>query len=122
MGAVSGGMLAPHSIAGPWAGAGFFALAVAWFSTTAAGLLFAIQRRFREHRASMLFSFGLTLAGVTLRLYLLVPSILGLDFMASYRVIAWACWVPNLLVCALYSSSLITETSTSGCAWKRIRR
>jgi hypothetical protein len=34
---------------------------------------------------------------VTLRLYLTAVFIFGLPFAQSYAVIAWACWVPNLL-------------------------
>jgi hypothetical protein len=38
---------------------------------------------------------------VTLRLYLPLSGLLGLPFETRYRVIAWMCWVPNLLVAEL---------------------
>ena len=38
---------------------------------------------------------------MTLRLYLPLSGLLGLPFETRYRVIAWMCWVPNLLVAEL---------------------
>ena len=46
-------------------------------------------------------SFSLAFAAVTLRVYIPVSQIAGLDYTDSYRVIAWLCWVPNLLVAEL---------------------
>jgi hypothetical protein len=43
-------------------------------------------------------SAALTCAALTLRLYLPFPPALGFTFAEGYRFIAWACWVPNLLV------------------------
>ena len=44
----------------------------------------------------MIRSAALTLAAVTLRLYLPI-GVITVGFEASYPVIAWICWVPNLL-------------------------
>jgi Predicted membrane protein (DUF2306) len=46
----------------------------------------------------MIRSYALTLAAVTLRLYLPASIALGVDFRSAYRVISWACWLPNLAV------------------------
>jgi hypothetical protein len=46
----------------------------------------------------MIRNFALTFAAVTLRLYLPPVLIVGLPFAMSYAIIAWLCWVPNLLV------------------------
>ena len=46
----------------------------------------------------MVRSYALTLAAVTLRFYLPASLANGLPFEAVYAVIAWACWVPNLIV------------------------
>jgi hypothetical protein len=46
----------------------------------------------------MIRSFALTLAAVTLRLYLPLSRIAGIPFYDAYVPIAWLCWVPNLLV------------------------
>lgn len=46
-------------------------------------------------------SFALTYAAVTLRIYLPVSMIVGLEFAQAYPVIAWLCWLPNLGVAQL---------------------
>jgi hypothetical protein len=56
------------------------------------------QGRIADHRDWMLRSYALTLAAVTLRLYLPASQIAGISFLIAYPAIAWLCWVPNLLV------------------------
>jgi hypothetical protein len=46
----------------------------------------------------MLRSYALTFAAVTLRIWLAPLALLFGDFEAGYRVVAWFCWVPYLLV------------------------
>ena len=43
-------------------------------------------------------NFALTFAAVTLRVYLPTSMALGVPFESAYPLIAWLCWVPNLLV------------------------
>jgi hypothetical protein len=45
----------------------------------------------------MIRSYALTFAAVTLRIWLPLGQVLHFDFVEAYRVIAWLCWVPNLL-------------------------
>jgi uncharacterized membrane protein len=90
--------IALGTFAGPIAASGFAALAVCWLGTTFIG-----WRRMRlgdvnGHREWMMRSAALTCAALTLRLYLPLPAALGFTFADGYRVIAWACWVPNLLL------------------------
>lgn len=56
-------------------------------------------RRWDEpsHRAWMIRSYALALAGVTLRIYLPIEMVLGLSFRDAYRLVSWVCWVPNPL-------------------------
>ncbi|MBX2875107.1 MAG: DUF2306 domain-containing protein, partial [Saprospiraceae bacterium] len=57
------------------------------------------QRNIEAHREWMLRSYALTFAAVTLRLQLpLYMSFLDIDFLTSYRMVSWSCWVPNLLL------------------------
>ena len=49
----------------------------------------------------MVRNFALTFAAVTLRLYLPASMVAGLAFERAYPVIAWLCWVPNLIVAEL---------------------
>ena len=46
----------------------------------------------------MIRSFSLTLAGVTLRLYLPITLLGPVSFSPAYAAIAWLCWLPNLLI------------------------
>lgn len=101
-GGSAGLTLALGSTAGPIARAGFAALAVTWMVCTAMAWRMALHRRFDVHRRWMIRSFALTFAAVTLRLYLPIAQIAGLDFLPSYRAIAWLCWVPNLIAAELY--------------------
>ena len=46
----------------------------------------------------MIFSFAACFAAVTLRIWLpILTSIMG-EFNSAYRIVAWLCWVPNIIV------------------------
>jgi uncharacterized membrane protein YozB (DUF420 family) len=90
--------LALGTRAGPVAATGFGLLAVLWLGTTAVGVWMARARDFAAHRQWMIRSAALIFAGVTLRLELPLLVLGGLDFPTAYPVVAWLCWVPNLLV------------------------
>lgn len=92
------------TLAGPVAAAGFASMATAWLATTV--MAFAAIRRGRvaRHRRWMVLSFALTLSAVTLRVSLLVPFFLWLDFMPIYRITAWTSWTGNLVLALLWLS------------------
>ncbi len=96
--AVAALVLAPSAITGTVAQTGFTLLALFWIITTSTAFVKALQRKFAEHRRWMVRSYALTLAAVTLRIYL--PSSLAFDvpFETAYPIIAFACWVPNAIV------------------------
>ena len=95
-------ILAPTATSGPIASAGFALLGVIWIYVTVQGWRCAVSRRFEAHRRWMIRSFALTFGAVTLRLYLPVGPLLGVDFATTYVAVAWLSWVPNLLVAELY--------------------
>lgn len=97
LGGVSGVWLGATTSAGVVAGAGFVILGLLWLWTTAKAVGFARVRDFARHRAWMIRSASLTLAAVTLRIYLpLLSVMLGLE--TGYVLVAWLCWVPNILL------------------------
>jgi uncharacterized membrane protein len=98
LGGLAGLVMAPGTNGGPVAAAGFGLLAVLWIYTTQMALVSVLRKDIAAHRRWMIRSFALTLAGVTLRLYLPLALIHIQDFSRVYSVIAWACWVPNLLL------------------------
>ncbi|BBH24570.1 hypothetical protein Back11_59150 [Paenibacillus baekrokdamisoli] len=84
---------------GGWiAGLGFFGLDVLWVATTWIALRKIMVKDIQAHKAWMLRSYALTFAAVTLRIWLAPLALLFGDFEAGYRVVAWLCWVPNLLI------------------------
>jgi hypothetical protein len=98
LGGVSGLFIAVRAYGGFVARTGFSALAVAWLVSTTIAFTRARARDWRRHRIWMIRSFALTFAAVTLRLELPVLSVGGLTFEAAYPLVAWLCWVPNLLL------------------------
>jgi uncharacterized membrane protein len=102
VGGVAGGTIALSSTAGPIAGWGFFLLAVLWVPFTLLAWTSAMRRDFVAHERWMIRSFALTLAAVTLRIYLPMVGILDLEFLPAYRAIAWLAWVPNLVIAEIW--------------------
>lgn len=98
IGAPSGLWLAFTSQGGAVAHAGFLGLAIAWMATGAMAYGQVRAGDYQGHRRWMVRNFALTFAAVMLRIYLPVAVIKGLPYDASYAVIAWGCWVPNLLL------------------------
>ena len=97
--------MAPHAATGGVAASGFALLGVAWLAATALALRAVRQRRLAAHRDWMVRSYALTLAAVTLRLYLPASQVAGIPFTVAYPVIAWLCWVPNLLLAQAFLRS-----------------
>lgn len=77
---------------------GFFSLGVIWLTTTAFGFTSIKKGDIDRHQNFMIFSYAACFAAVTLRIWLpLLTSVLG-EFTSAYRIVAWLCWVPNIIV------------------------
>lgn len=92
---IGGLVIATGANGGPVAQIGFGLLGLLWLAITIRAVLLARAGRITAHRAWMVRSAALTFAAVTLRVYLPIGTALA-EFEPAYRVIAWACWVPNL--------------------------
>lgn len=82
---------------------GFGTLAVLWLSFTALAFLQGWHREIPSHRRWMIRSTALTLAAVTLRIYLpftfmVLEPRFGIGYDIAYPIIAWVAWAPNLLI------------------------
>lgn len=97
-GGVAGLALAPHAFGGVVAHLGFGLLAVCWLSSTLNAYRHVRQGDLAKHRSWMIRSYALTLAAVTLRIYLPSSQLAGFSMTVAYPAIAWLCWVPNLLI------------------------
>jgi hypothetical protein len=98
VGGVGGVVLAPNSQHGLVTHVGFGMLGVLWLGTTIRAWVAIRGRDVVSHRRWMTRSFALTLAAVTLRIWLPLSFAAGIPFPDAYQVISWLCWVPNLIV------------------------
>lgn len=77
---------------------GFFFLGIIWLITTGSGYTAIRRGNMDRHEKLMIFSYAACFAAVTLRVWLpLLIFTLG-DFNSAYRIVAWLCWIPNLIV------------------------
>jgi uncharacterized membrane protein len=90
--------LAPSSFGGMVTHLGFGGLGVCWIATTALAVRSILRRDIPAHHRWMYRSYALTLAAVTLRIYLPLSHALGIGFEDAYRLVSWLCWVPNLVI------------------------
>lgn len=77
---------------------GFSCLGIIWLTTTLFAYLNIKNRRIDQHRKLMIYSYAACFAAVTLRLWLPLLTSIFNDFIIAYSIVAWLCWVPNLLV------------------------
>jgi hypothetical protein len=70
-----------------------------WILFTAIAFQKIKKRQIDEHEAYMIRSFALTLAAITLRIYIFVASwFTDLNQPEAYAILSWASWLPNLLI------------------------
>lgn len=99
---VSGFYIALHATGGLPSVIGFSSLSILWILTTILAFRAIINKKQTSHEQWMIRSYGLTFAAVTLRLWM--PVLIGgagLDFFVAYPIIAWLCWIPNIIFAEL---------------------
>ena len=102
IGGAAGLYMAAYAFGGTVARLGFAGLAIAWLYTGLRAYVAIRSRDVTAHRRWMVRNFALTFAAVTLRLYLPAAVAAGVEMETAYPVIAWLCWVPNLVVAELW--------------------
>lgn len=103
VGGLSGLYVAQFAFGGAGARLGFALLAAAWLFTGWRAYEAIRNGDVALHRAWMVRNFALTFAAVMLRIYMPLSMLAGVPFEAAYAVIAWACWVPNLVIAWLWT-------------------
>jgi hypothetical protein len=98
IGGGAGLFLALGAVSGRVTSLGFGLLALTWVVCTARAWALARTRNFVRHRRWMIRSFALTLAAVTLRIYLPFAIGLRLDLTFAYPAISFLCWIPNFAI------------------------
>lgn len=78
---------------------GFALLSISWLFSGTMAYTRIRNKDVQSHRQWMVRNYALTFAGVTLRLWIpLFTLVAGFEFTEAYIAIAWLCWVPNLMV------------------------
>jgi uncharacterized membrane protein len=99
LGSVAGFAMAIVSKFGLPTHLGFAILAILWFFTGLQAYRTVRAGNIDSHRDWMRRNFALSLAAVSLRLYLpLMLGVLHWSFQTAYITVAWLCWIPNLLI------------------------
>jgi len=81
---------------------GFGTLALLWLGSAIQAYRSIRNLDIDRHREWMIINYSLTFAAVTLRIWLPILQILVFhEFITPYRIVAWWCWVPNLVVALL---------------------
>ncbi len=112
IGGSAGLFMAFHAFGGLPARLGFGVLAVLWLYSGYRAYRAIRARDIAAHRRWMVRNFAMTFAAVMLQLYLPSAMVSGTAFELAYPVIAWMCWVPNLLV----AEWLLKRTATARAA------
>ena len=90
--------IAYHATGGIIPKLGFIGLGVTWLYTTIKGYISIRQKDVITHQKMMIYSYAACFAAVTLRIWLPLLTIALDGFLPAYRIVAWLCWVPNILV------------------------
>ena len=89
---------------------GFFTLGLIWLTTTVLGFKAIKKGNVALHEKFMIFSYAACFAAVTLRIWLPLLTIVIGEFNSAYRIVAWLCWGPNIIVAFLIVRNKKTQT------------
>ena len=96
--AITGIYIGCHATGGMVAKVGFVCLGIIWLVVSLRAYLAVKKGKIQTHQIFMIYSYAATFAAVTLRLYMPLLIALTGDFIPAYQMVAWLCWVPNLIV------------------------
>lgn len=88
---------------------GFIFLGIIWFSATLLAYVNIRNRQIDKHQKWMVYSYAACFAAVTLRLWLPFLTMIFGNFITAYTIVAWLCWVPNIIVANLITRRLSTQ-------------
>ncbi|MGN8057168.1 DUF2306 domain-containing protein [Pedobacter sp. 22163] len=88
---------------------GFICLGIIWFYTTLKAYLYIKRAEIQKHQKMMVYSYAACFAAVTLRIWLPILTMVYGDFSKAYLVVAWLCWIPNLIVAYLITSKTANQ-------------
>jgi uncharacterized membrane protein len=95
---------------GGWiSSAGFICLGIIWFYTTLKAYLHIKGGEIEKHQKMMVYSYAACFAAVTLRIWLPILTMIYGDFVKAYLLVAWLCWIPNLIVAYIITRRTINQ-------------
>ena len=81
---------------------GFILLGVIWLYTTIRAYSAIRNKDLSLHQGMMIYSYAACFAAVTLRIWLPLLTMAFGEFLIAYKIVAWLCWVPNLIFAHLW--------------------
>ncbi len=81
---------------------GFISLGAIWLFTTARAYIAVKNKDLSLHQGMMIYSYAACFAAVTLRIWLPVLTIIFGEFLLAYKIVAWLCWVPNMIFAQIW--------------------
>lgn len=106
-GGIAGLYLALFATGGMISTLGFSGLGLAWLYTSYRAYQSIRKKDTQQHQYWMIRSYSLCWAAVMLRLYIpLFELAFAMEYVMAYRIIAWLCWVPNLMVAEIIIHSI----------------
>lgn len=89
-----------YAFSGIAATVGFALLAALWVATGFIAFVAVKEKRIQDHKEWMLRNYAMTFAAVSQRAMLIINIVTsgGRPSETGYAVIAWACWIVNLIV------------------------
>jgi hypothetical protein len=94
---ICGIYIAFEATGGLIASLGFIGLGTIWLFTTLRAYLAVRNKDITLHKGFMIYSYAACFAAVTLRIWLPLLNIVLDDFVLAYRIVAWLCWLPNMV-------------------------
>lgn len=76
---------------------GFISLGIVWLFTTIRAYAAIRKKDVSLHQGMMIYSYAACFAAVTLRIWLPLLTIILGEFLLAYKIVAWLCWVPNII-------------------------
>ncbi len=94
---ICGIYIAFNATGGIIASLGFISLGIFWLFTTLRAYIAVRNKDISLHKGFMIYSYAACFAAVTLRIWLPILNIVFEDLDVAYRIVAWLCWVPNIV-------------------------
>lgn len=93
---------------------GFTGLALAWLFTTYQAYGYARNAQIESHQRMMHYSYAVTFAAVTFRIWNPLLAFILNDELTAYQLSSWLCWIVNLtityfFISKIYQSPVLTK-------------